>query len=56
MALVIKNKVKELSKSNEMRTSNDFIEALDKEVEKLVKSSIKRAKENGRQTLKARDA
>ncbi|MBT3836290.1 DUF1931 domain-containing protein [Candidatus Woesearchaeota archaeon] len=35
--------------------SNDFMERLDQEVEKLIRNSVKRAKENLRKTVMGRD-
>jgi len=36
--------------------SEEFLDALDAEVEALIKKAAKRAEANGRKTLKARDA
>ena len=55
MALVVKNALKETVKKHDMRTSGDFIDALDKEVECLVVKAVGRAKANKRQTVTAKD-
>jgi len=39
----------------DFRISAEFYDALDKVVERTIKDAIKRAKENGRKTLKAYD-
>ncbi len=52
-ALVVRSKVRECCKG--MRVSGDFFDALDKAVENLVKAAVKRAKANGRMTLKPAD-
>ncbi len=53
MALVVRSKVKEAVKG--MRVSGDFSEALDKAVDVMLKAASKRAKENGRATLRPCD-
>lgn len=50
--LVVRSKIKEITKLN---VAGDFADALSKEVEKLVKSAERRAKDNGRSTIKPRD-
>jgi histone H3/H4 len=50
--LIIKSKVKEVT---DMQISSDVYEALDKEVEKMIKKAEERAKANNRKTLYARD-
>lgn len=51
--LVVKSKVRELVKN--MRFSEEFFEALDEKVAQLVEEAVKRAKGNGRATLRAYD-
>jgi len=50
--LVVKAKIKDVTKLN---VAGDFAEELSKKVEVLVKDAERRAKDNGRATLKARD-
>lgn len=50
--LVVKAKIKEVTKLN---VAGDFADALSKQVENLVKDAERRAKDNGRATVKARD-
>lgn len=52
MSIINKSKVKEIS---ELQVSEEFLSELEKEVEGLVKKAEKRAKENSRRTLLARD-
>ena len=55
MALVVKSAVKSaLSKSN-VRISGDFWDAIDSSVEAMIKAAVKRAKDNGRKTLRPAD-
>jgi len=51
--LIKKSEVKDLVK--DYRVSVDFYEALSKKAEGMVKDAMKRAKENGRKTLKPYD-
>ena len=50
--LVVKAKIEDVTKLN---VAGDFAEELSKKVEVLVKDAERRAKDNGRATLKARD-
>jgi len=52
MALINKSKVKEIT---DLQISEEFYIELEKEVENLIKKAEKRAKENSRRTLFARD-
>ena len=52
MALVVKNAVK---KATKLRTSGDFIKALDKFVEETMKKAEVRCKANGRATIRPCD-
>ncbi|MDO8628374.1 MAG: DUF1931 domain-containing protein [Nanoarchaeota archaeon] len=51
--LVVRSKIKDAAKN--MNVAGDFAEELSKKVEVLVKDAMRRAKENGRATIKARD-
>lgn len=52
-SLVVRSAVREVV--GDMRVSDSFFEALDKEVENLVKRAVQRAKANGRATLRDSD-
>lgn len=52
-SLVVRSAVREVVK--DMRISDSFFEALDKEVESLIKKAMQRAKANGRSTLRDSD-
>jgi len=54
MAVIVKSAVRELLKGK-YNVSEEFLTALDEEVSNLVKKAAKRAEDNGRRTLKARD-
>jgi histone H3/H4 len=51
--LIVKSKVKDLC--GEINVGGDFIAALNVKAEHLVKEAIRRAKENNRRTVLARD-
>ena len=51
--LVVRSKVKDAAKG--MNVAGDFADALSVQVQALVKDACRRAKENGRSTVKARD-
>lgn len=51
--LVVRSKVKDAAKG--MNVAGDFADALSVQVQSLVKDACRRAKENGRSTVKARD-
>ncbi len=51
----VTSKVKELIKHNEMNCGSDFSDALDREVEALIKRAVGRAKHNDRKTVRAGD-
>ena len=53
MPVIVMNKVKEIA--GEFSVSGDFYEALDKEVEALIKKATERAKANNRKTVMAKD-
>ncbi|MEM7819308.1 MAG: DUF1931 domain-containing protein [Candidatus Aenigmatarchaeota archaeon] len=53
--LVVVSKLKDLIKNEDMNCASDFPDALDKEIESLVKKAIARAKSNDRKTVRAGD-
>ena len=53
MSLVVKAKIKDVAKG--YNVSGDFADELDKKAQQLVKDACKRASENGRKTVQARD-
>jgi histone H3/H4 len=53
--LVIQSKIRDMIKNEGCATSQEAVEALSKEIERMVKRSIERAKENGRKTVKGQD-
>jgi len=56
MILVVVSKVKELVKVAQLRTSAEFVEALNKKVGEMVIKAVQTCKaDEGRGTLKARD-
>jgi len=55
MALVVKSAIRDVISKADMRVSGDFWNDIDATVEKSIKAAIKRAKENGRKTLRGID-
>jgi len=53
--LVVQSKIRDMIKNEGCATSQEAVEALSKEIERMVKRSIERAKENGRKTVKGQD-
>ncbi len=53
--LVVGSKVKDFIKEEELRTDGDLLEALSEKVEVMLKSAMKRCKENGRSTVRPCD-
>jgi hypothetical protein len=53
MSLIVRSKVKSAVKG--MRFAGDFYNALDKKVDAVVKEAAKRAKDNGRATIRPCD-
>lgn len=56
--LTVKTQVKEILKESGLRVeniSNDFMDQLDDKVKELILDAVKRAKENGRKTVMAKD-
>ncbi len=54
MALIVKNAIKDLVRGK-ANVSADFYDALDTEVKDIVHKALKRAKDNSRKTIQARD-
>jgi histone H3/H4 len=55
MSYVVKSKIQEFAKKNDMNVGSDFYPEVDKKIEFLLKEATKRAKDNKRKTLKAYD-
>ena len=55
MAVIVKSAIRELVKGK-ANVSEEFLKRLDADVAALVRRAADRAKDNGRKTLKARDA
>ena len=53
--VVVVSKVKDLIKTEDMNCAGDFCDALDKEVEALIKKASARAKSNDRKTVRPGD-
>ncbi len=53
--LIVQSKVKDLIKKQQAQCSADAIESFSDLVEEAVKRAVKRAKENGRVTVKPQD-
>ena len=53
MSLTVRSKVKSAMKG--MRAAGDLYEALDKKVDMMLKDAVKRAKDNGRATVRPCD-
>ncbi len=54
-ALVVKSKVRALAKKKKMNLGGDAVDALTKEVVRMVDRASERAKANRRSTIKGRD-
>lgn len=53
--LVVQSKVRDMIKAEGCATSQDAVEALSTEIERMVKKAVERAKENGRKTVQGKD-
>ncbi len=53
--LVVKSKIRELLREADMRGSEDIYKELGHQVTRTLKQAIRRAKGNGRKTVKAHD-
>ncbi|MBS3108308.1 DUF1931 domain-containing protein [Candidatus Woesearchaeota archaeon] len=51
--LVVRSKIKDAAKG--VNVAGDFADELSKKVEVLIKDAVRRAKDNGRSTIKPRD-
>jgi len=54
-ALVVKSKVRALAKKKKMNLGGDAVDALTKEIVRMVDRATERAKANRRSTIKGRD-
>lgn len=55
MDIVKKDRVKSFLKQNKMRTANNLFEAVNQEIEALLKRACQRADKNGRTTVMKHD-
>jgi histone H3/H4 len=55
MALVVASKIKQLVKKEKLHTAGDFMAGLDRIIEHHIDQAVKRAKGNGRKTVRAVD-
>jgi histone H3/H4 len=53
--VLVQSKVRDAIREKDLRTSDDFITALNEHVHHALEQAISRCKENGRQTLRAQD-
>lgn len=53
--MVVQSKVREVAKKADVNMSGDFVDALSKKVEEIINQAIKRAKANGRKTIRSYD-
>ena len=53
--LVIQSKIRDMIKADGCATSQEAVEALSKEIERVIKRAVERAKDNGRKTVKGQD-
>lgn len=53
--LVVVSKVKDYVKGKGLQTSETAVDALSEAVKELIEKAVKRAQDNGRQTIKDRD-
>jgi histone H3/H4 len=51
--LIVKSKIKELT--GDLNVGGDFVDALNKKAEQLVKDAVERAKGNNRRTVMGKD-
>ncbi|MDD3160219.1 MAG: DUF1931 domain-containing protein [Candidatus ainarchaeum sp.] len=54
-ALVVASKVKDAIKEQDCNTASDAVDALSAKVAEMIKDAAKRAKENGRKTVRGID-
>ena len=57
MSLIVKTKIKEVAviDNKSLNVSSDFADALNEKVESLIRDACRRARENGRNTVMAKD-
>jgi histone H3/H4 len=53
--LVVQSKIREIIKAQDCSTSEEAIQAISAEVERLVQKAVERTKANGRKTVKGSD-
>ena len=53
--LVVQSKIREIIKAQDCSTSEEAIQAISSEVERLVAKAVERTKANGRKTVKGSD-
>lgn len=55
VSLVVESRVRDVIKKENMRTAEDYLGGLSNMVHKLILAATKRAKANGRQTVREQD-
>jgi histone H3/H4 len=53
--LIVQSKVRDMIKAHDCATSEEAIQAISAEVERLVQKAVERTKANGRKTVKGSD-
>ena len=53
--VLVQSKVRDVIREKELRTSDEFLTALNEHVHAVLEVAMKRCKENGRQTLRPQD-
>ena len=54
--VLVQSKIRDVIRERDLRTSDEFITALNDHVHAALEAAIHRCKENGRQTLRKQDA
>jgi hypothetical protein len=54
--LLVQSKVRDVIREKDLRTSDEFLTALNEHLYAALEAAMKRCKDNGRQTLRAQDA
>jgi histone H3/H4 len=54
--LLVQSKVRDVIREKDLRTSDEFLTALNEHLYATLETAMKRCKENGRQTLRPQDA
>ena len=52
---VVQSKVRDLVKQQDLNVAGDFVDALNAEIESIIKKAVERCKGNGRKTVRATD-